>query len=256
MNRKEAIDIIRKNIPHLGIGAAEMTEALNELIPEFRESEDERVRKWLIQYIKDTHPIANYWNGAPKISDVLSWLEKQKEQRLLSIGAASEWLRNHVCNYVNSEYNEFHKCVEYDGSIDKERLINDFEEAMQKEQKPAWSEEDDKMLGGVYSSYDIAKAYVEGQNNILTNLDKYNLMRRTKSPSSDLKESEKPVPANLEEAAKECNSNLQLQEYFIKGGIWQKEQMMKEAVPFYEILEAVPPGPERDKVKLIICKED
>lgn len=35
-----------------------------------------------------------------------------------------------------------------------------------------------------------------------------------------------------------------------------KEQMLKEAVPFYEILEAVPPGPERDKVKLIICKED
>ncbi len=34
------------------------------------------------------------------------------------------------------------------------------------------------------------------------------------------------IPKDLEEAAKECNSNLQLQEYFIKGGIWQKEQMM------------------------------
>lgn len=43
---------------------------------------------------------------------------------------------------------------------------------------------------------------------------------------------------------------------FIAGAKWQKEQMMKEAVPFYEILKAVPPGPERDKVKLIICKED
>jgi hypothetical protein len=61
----------------------------------------------------------------------------QKEQNSLDISTASEWLREHVCFYMNSEYNEFHKCVEYDGSIDKERLINDFEEAMQKEQKPA-----------------------------------------------------------------------------------------------------------------------
>lgn len=60
----------------------------------------------------------------------------QKKQKSSSIIAASEWLREHVCCYMNSEYNEFHKCIEYDGSIDKERLINDFEEAMQKEQKP------------------------------------------------------------------------------------------------------------------------
>lgn len=60
----------------------------------------------------------------------------QKEQKSSSINAASEWLKEHVCCYMNSEYNEFHKCVEYDGSIDKERLINDFEEAMQKEQTP------------------------------------------------------------------------------------------------------------------------
>lgn len=80
---------------------------------------------------------------------------------------------------------------------------------------------------------------------------------------------------DLVEAAKECNSNLQLQEYFIKGGMWQKEQMMKDAVeervqtsplngplgisayccnfpsehPFYRCKEG-------DKVKLIIVKED
>lgn len=38
------------------------------------------------------------------------------------------------------------------------------------------------------------------------------------------------IPNDLEEAAKECNSNLQLQEYFIKGGMLLKEQMLKEAV--------------------------
>ena len=42
----------------------------------------------------------------------------------------------------------------------------------------------EKMLGGVYSSYDMAKMYVEGQNNILTNLDKY---RPSWKPSEEQK---------------------------------------------------------------------
>ena len=81
---------------------------------------------------------------------VIPYLEKQKEQKSLNISAASEWLRKHVCRYMNSEYNEFHKCVEYDGSIDKEKLINDFEEAMQKEQKsaekPKWYDSMDDLI--------------------------------------------------------------------------------------------------------------
>ena len=36
----------------------------------------------------------------------------------------------------------------------------------------------------------------------------------------------------------------------------RERQMLKEAVPFYEILKVVPPGPERDKVRIIIVKED
>ena len=43
---------------------------------------------------------------------------------------------------------------------------------------------------------------------------------------------------------------------FIAGAKWDREQIMKEAVQFYEILKVVPPGPERDKVRVIIVKED
>lgn len=43
---------------------------------------------------------------------------------------------------------------------------------------------------------------------------------------------------------------------FIAGAKWDREQMMGEAVPFYEILKAVPPGPERENVRIIIVKED
>lgn len=43
---------------------------------------------------------------------------------------------------------------------------------------------------------------------------------------------------------------------FIVGAEWQKQQMLKNAIPFYEILKAVPPGPERENVRIIIVKED
>lgn len=150
-------------------------QALKETIfPELAESKDEKIRKALIEVFKKKLERGFEWveYGIPNRS-VLDWLEKQnhdgkkwltpeqfnrieqlryeagfdagvrsvaekqKEQNSLDISTASEWLKKYVGLYMSSEYNEFHKCVEYDGSIDKERLINDFEEAMQKEQKPA-----------------------------------------------------------------------------------------------------------------------
>ena len=115
----------------------ETMEILEAVAPELRESENERTRNEIIAFIEQA---IHRGGGTPipkeKEAKWLAYLERQKEQKSLNISAASEWLREHVCAYMNSEYNEFHKCVEYDGSIDKERLINDFEEAMQKEQKP------------------------------------------------------------------------------------------------------------------------
>ena len=130
MTREEAIKILSER--HSSALFSERT-ALETLIPELKESEDEKIRKAILEFFKLQDDNTTYF-FIPKKS-ILAWLEKQKEQKSLNISAASEWLRKHVCIYMNSEYNEFHKCVEYDGSIDKERLVNDFEEAMQKEQK-------------------------------------------------------------------------------------------------------------------------
>ena len=57
-----------------------------------------------------------------------------------------------------------------------------------------------------------------------------------------------------EEQIEELRTHLMAM--FLEGAGWQKEQMLKEAVPFYEILEAVPPGPGRETVRIIIVKED
>ena len=107
------------------------------IIVKQKESEDEGIRKFIIDCIDELRR-ANADNAKfnGRCSESIAYLERQKEQKSLNISAASEWLRKHVRRYINSEYNEFHKCVEYDGSIDKERLINDFEEAMQKELQP------------------------------------------------------------------------------------------------------------------------
>ena len=49
MDRNEAIDIVRKNWP---AGRPQLNEALEILIPELKESEDEKIRKTLIDLIK------------------------------------------------------------------------------------------------------------------------------------------------------------------------------------------------------------
>lgn len=43
---------------------------------------------------------------------------------------ASDWIEKHISSYINSEYNEFHHCVEYDGTVNKAKMIEDFLNAM------------------------------------------------------------------------------------------------------------------------------
>ena len=85
MTREEAIDIIRKNIPHLGIGAAEMTDALEELIPELRESEDEKMLDSVIRIITQFDDLAHEPTFAgPKwthpYTKELAWLKSFRPQ--------------------------------------------------------------------------------------------------------------------------------------------------------------------------------
>ena len=41
------------------------------------------------------------------------------------IERVANWLKVHVGDYVNGEYNEFHHEVEYDGTVNTKRLIED-----------------------------------------------------------------------------------------------------------------------------------
>ena len=121
-------------------GYSDGVEGLESIFPELRESKDERIRREILEtlhYGLACEESVLMPGATTTLKEAIAYLERQKEQKSLNISAASEWLREHVCRYINSEYNEFHHCVEYDGSIDKERLINDFEEAMQQEEQKA-----------------------------------------------------------------------------------------------------------------------
>lgn len=80
MDRKEAIEIVKKNWPY---GRHQLSEALETLIPELKESEDENIRKAIHIYLDWLNGRKDYTpRGKYSIGDMISWLEKQGEQTL------------------------------------------------------------------------------------------------------------------------------------------------------------------------------
>jgi hypothetical protein len=79
MERNEAIEIVRKNWPDGSY--SQLREALETLIPELKESEDERMIKSIIKSITDLSPACFEIYGVKK-EDIIAWLEKQSEQKL------------------------------------------------------------------------------------------------------------------------------------------------------------------------------
>lgn len=82
MNREEAIKIVKSHYP---ANKQRLNEALEFLIPELKESEDERIRKDLITFLDEIWHLgknANFdkWDKSD-CSNWIAWLEKQAEQK-------------------------------------------------------------------------------------------------------------------------------------------------------------------------------
>ncbi len=102
----------------------------NKVILERNESEDEQIRKEIIFILKNADS-GEELTTLHSTKEMIAYLERQKEQKhSLNFDAISSWLRDNVRRYVNSEYNEFHHCTEYDGTINVERLIADLKVAV------------------------------------------------------------------------------------------------------------------------------
>lgn len=72
MDRKEAIRVVKDNWPE---GRHQLKEALEILIPELKESEDEKIRKELIQFFSDKDE--EDYEGLHPMAQIVAWLENQ-----------------------------------------------------------------------------------------------------------------------------------------------------------------------------------
>ena len=98
MTREEAIKVVR-NIYQTD---AEK-EALETLIPELKESEDERIIKTLQEYVKNR----NWSLNGPTQDEVLAWLEKQKYDRMKPIYDARESFESALEKAWNDHHNGY-----------------------------------------------------------------------------------------------------------------------------------------------------
>lgn len=127
MKREEAIEIIRKNMP--SDKSLPVYEALHSLIPELAESEDERIIRLLRELGSLDAAKELYEEFNLSYTDVLAWLEKQKEP------------------HYNKRNELFDECVaKCDSSTMKEVSDNVDKMLDQKEQKLA---EDKELLKNI-----------------------------------------------------------------------------------------------------------
>ena len=92
------------------------------IFPELAESEDERIRKELVEAF-EALDIDSSWNGIP-VKSILAWLEKQKD-------IEDRWIEDRG------------QCF-WDG-VEEGKMLAE----KQEEQKPEWSDEDEKYLNRV-----------------------------------------------------------------------------------------------------------
>lgn len=108
---------------------------LERIVYELKENEDEKIRKWLIgyfnQYIIDSMPQV-FGNGL-NVKDVIAWLEKQGKDNIGISEATKQKLEDNLNKALEKETSE---------------SWNEFLEK-QGEQKPAWSEDDNRMCKAI-----------------------------------------------------------------------------------------------------------
>lgn len=133
MTREEAINEVKKAMPTMW---KETKEALNVLISELAESDDEKIRKSLVEYFSCFKP-TDMWNDTFSFSQIISYLEKQKDKM-----TAEE--------YENPELFQLKLKTKY---------ANGYQDGLvQKEQKPAeWSEKDKDYYDAIIAKLEVTQ---------------------------------------------------------------------------------------------------
>jgi len=159
MNYKQKYESLMKNIEHLHASVnPEWKQIIECYIPEFKESDDEKISKELISYLSDiidnicseediSHD-AKILGG--KIRHWIAWLEKQGEQKPTEDNCK---ISDCVETVDMTEYNNGYECG-------KQRVLK-YPEEYGLCKKPAWSEEDEKILSTVIEKGDLKLSEID-----------------------------------------------------------------------------------------------
>ena len=157
MTREEQIEKARELLACGALSEAACM-AIKADFPELSESEDERIRKWIVSEIKHQYLVDGKKIYCEEAKDALDWLERQKEQKPTSF---------------NEPYNQDEYEVVMEGNATslkrKEQkpaehlsVRDDFDLEGNLKTKPAgWSDEDEGMLGSIIrlGALDNAQSY-------------------------------------------------------------------------------------------------
>ena len=165
------------------MGFIEIADTIVDIFPELAESEDERIRKWLYDYISNC-PNNNFafYGGVGKDA-VLNYLEKQKDasKAIEAVDRIDKYIDEHLANaHDMKDSNPDKKYYRgWDDALGKMAgILQDvYSDEKQKEQKPAdrfeearekyqleWSEEDEKLLNKVEALLDDYCDFLEDES--------------------------------------------------------------------------------------------
>ena len=118
MNREEAIKIVKSHYP---ANKQMLNEALEFLIPELKETEDEKIRKDLITFLDEIWHLgknANFdkWDKSD-CSNWIAWLEKQGEQKPVEWSEYDEHKVKDIIYFLNSAKKHYASTVELDACV-------------------------------------------------------------------------------------------------------------------------------------------
>ena len=141
MTKEEAIKKIKKSWDFIGTNEKEVLETL---IPELKESEDERIRKALMWFV-ERFPYDRLNNNGVSAKEALAWLEKQGEKPQV--------------DGFDAEFNALLKKYEHLPNDEMVECLKFYLRVVQGEQKPKWTEEDESKVEDVIYFLDTAKVH-------------------------------------------------------------------------------------------------
>ena len=117
------------------------------IFPEFEESDDEKIRKWLLDLYSKFNPDDNAIKGIP-FSHVIAWLEKQGEQKpvewsdgdIRHIQYAIDGLERYIKEHPDPEFGNATPCEK--AAV---RWLKSLKDRCLPQPKQEWSEEDEDM---------------------------------------------------------------------------------------------------------------